>query len=297
MINPVRWTLAFPYFTLAPPPGYPGSTPSYYYTELTGGLLATTPIVLVLLPGCVHLWRRRDRELGALVGLFVLAGALIVLLLSASFWFTTMRYEADFATFLLLAALLAWFALARVRARRVAAVLGALAILYGCTIGVATSVYGYYDSLRRSHPGIYWTFDRFTSPLPTLATMVIGHPVIVRLIDPALHRMGNYGTYHTGSTPFRLSGREVELDVVSPRSGRWHLAPTFARRLVFAGRGVSVIVRYADGTTQRVSLGAGVQGFELSLHRGLNRIFLAATASGVGERVPLVNVLGVRLLR
>ena len=65
IVAPVRWTYAFPYVTLPPPPAYPWGVVSYYYGEMTGGLLTTTPIVLATIPAIPLLaWRGGPDSVG-----------------------------------------------------------------------------------------------------------------------------------------------------------------------------------------------------------------------------------------
>ncbi len=300
LIARVRWTLAFPYFTLPPPPAYPGLEPySFYPSEITGGLLTTTPIIASLVLSLPLLFRRRLRELGAVVVALCGVGLLVLVLLSFAFWFTTMRYEADFVSFLLLAALVAWFAVSRLRWRRLVKTLGALAIVYGCVVGAATSLTGYYDGLRTHDPATYWALARLTSSLPTLATMIEGHPVVTRVIEPApfvkgVAAMGNDGTYAIGTTTFVISQEPVEVDVVSPGTGPWTLRPTFHRAQHLDNVAVDLVVA-GRGRPEVVSVGQKARGFVLSLYRGLNRFQLWASAPGVSQLEPLVVANGVGL--
>lgn len=192
---------------------------------------------------------------------------------------------------MLLAALLSWLALSATRYRRLVVIFGTVLIAYGCTVGVASSIYGYYDSLRTGYPSIYWAIDRFTSPLPTLVTMIEGHPVVVRVVPPAA-AMGNSGTYRVGSEPVELSNVTAEIDVVSPRAGVWELSPTISRMPGLAPGPVSVVVHYSNGGTAEFPVRAsGPMGLRLSLHRGLNRIGLQAITAGTtgGKALVLVN--------
>src|SRR5215469_12848612 len=114
-----------------------------------------------------------------------------------------------------------------------------MAVIYGCIVGAAISMYGYYDLLRVNDPGTYWALDRMTSFVPTLATMASGHPEIVRVIAPEncgpiegvgseyCSAIGMAGTYHIAHSDYRMANRPLEVDVISPRSGRWTLHATY----------------------------------------------------------------------
>jgi hypothetical protein len=291
LVSPVRWTFSFPYFAVPPPPAYPGSVPSYYYFELTGGLLTTTPIVVATAVAAPILWRKQ-RQLVAVMLALVGAGAVAVLLSAVSLWETTMRYEADFATFFLIPGLLAWFALSQRKRGRVLGVVGAVLVLYGALVGAAISLTGYYDDLRTVSPGSYWALARATSFAPTLLTMIEGHPVIARAFNPFGMTNGNEDTYQLGTTTFHLSPLPVEVDIISPDNGSWSLSPTFQRipnngypccfEGFFVDRNApSDVFVVSNGTTERFPLGSQPRGVVIPLRRGLNRIELLAGARGL----------------
>src|SRR5207253_10609649 len=139
---PARLTLNFPFFHLPPPPVYPGHIPpGYDGVEPTGGILTNVPILLVL-PGVVPFLLAGRLRLASLLAatagaLTAIAGA-IILALSFTFWGTTMRYEMDFTSLLLVAALALWFAAVaalRKRAlRRVLAVGGSALVAWGALV-------------------------------------------------------------------------------------------------------------------------------------------------------------------
>ena len=104
------------------------------------------PIMIFLLGAVPFVLSRRLRlptGLGGIAGALVFLGGALVLVLSFAFWGTTMRYEMDFASLFLLAALLVWLAAVaatRRPVRRVLAVGGTSLIAYGALVGVAISM-------------------------------------------------------------------------------------------------------------------------------------------------------------
>ncbi len=296
-IAPVRWTLAFPYFTLPPPPYGPGNL-SLYYGVNTGGLVTTTPIVVACIPALVSLARQRRRELLVLILTVLAFGTLILFFLSVVLPSSTERYEVDYATFFVISGLIGWFVLSSGRKRRVVAAVGALLILYGCAVGTAISIYGYFDALRTSHPATYWTIDRLTSPFPTAWTMITGHPEIVRAFPAGQGTPGNGGTYDLSKLAFELSGDQLEVDIISPSSGQWALAPTFIRARNAGSGPISIVVQEDNGSVHYVPLGSGPTAIPLTLRRGLNRVELNATAASPAPTSDtLAYANGLRLTR
>ena len=287
LLAPARLNLNFPFFHLPPPPAYPGHVPAGYDgVEVTGGVLSNVPILVVLptavpylLAGRLRLPSRLAGIAGTLVGI---AGA-IILVLSFTFWGTTERYEMDFTSLLLVAALVLWFAaLAALRKRalrRLLAVGGAVLVAWGALIGTAISVTGYYDSLRTGSPGTYHALERFFSPLPTLATMLVGHPVLVDILNPAGYSASiNYGTFGAGAPSFWMGRDETLLKVVSPRNsrilleGRLSRGPSAAtsRLIVIATtRGQSTVVAVRDRPAR----------IPVLVSRGLNEVRLRVVES------------------
>jgi hypothetical protein len=187
-LSPPRPTATFPFLVLGPPPlSYPAALPATYGQELTGGLVATTPIVLFLV-ALPWIWRRRPAWLGALAGpLVALAGAGVVFLLFLAFEnrATTERYEVDFAGLALLGALAAWLALAsrtRGALRRVVRVGGGLLVVWGCMTGFAVSFIGYGDFLAVEHHGEWNTLQDTGSPLTALIARIAGRPVLAEVL-------------------------------------------------------------------------------------------------------------------
>lgn len=130
-------TYDFPYVHLQEELGAPFTLPEGYTgVEQTGGLLWLAPILLAL-PAVVLL---RRHPVAKVVGVVAATGLAVVVLVSLALWGTTQRYEVDFASFLLIGALLVWLAFAR---KRVVAVLGAVAIAATALMGTAVGMVGY----------------------------------------------------------------------------------------------------------------------------------------------------------
>jgi len=299
VVAPVRWTYAFPYIALPPPPAYPWPVASFYHGEMTGGLLTTTPIILASIPAIALFARRGLRELRRVLLAILGVGVLTLLFLTVVLPGTTMRYETDDATFFLLPALIGWLALSSGRGRRVIAILGAAVILYGCFIGTAISFSGYFDGLRTEHPGSYWALARLTSPLPTVAAMIAGHPVVARAFPAGATTNGTEDTYQLDKDQFGIGVARVELDIISPSNGHWSLAPTFSRSDDAGSHRVSIAVELDDGSAYQVEVNRTPTAIPLMLHRGLNRVEMHAT-NGKPHQIPttvLVSVQGLRLVK
>jgi hypothetical protein len=298
LLSPLRWKLAFPYFDLAPPPFYPGPTPTGYDgVEPVGGLLTEFPMLLVLFAAPFALRRRIPRELGWTIGLLVAMGLALVVLISFTLWGATERYELDFATFLVVPALLTWLALGRLRrAGRVIAVVGTIVIAYGVAAGMAVSFTGYYDSLRSGQPGTYRFLEDITSPLPTLATIVAGHPIISRVVTPSAGdlRPVDYWTFGVGKPDIDLGPAANQVEVVSPDDRTVGLGGGFQVGAVPPHARI-VAQAQLDGQRPEIPLANGPHVFRLKLHRGLNRISVRAVpiaSAGGHAPAPLTGSVG-----
>jgi hypothetical protein len=304
LLAPARLKLDFPYLQLPPPPAFPHVPAGYDGVEATGGLLPNVPILLVLLGAVPFVLMRRLRlpsGLGEIAGALVAVGGALILVLSFALWGTTMRYEMDFTSLLVLAALLVWLAAVaatRKPLRRALKVGGVVLIAYGALVGVAISMTNYYDILYGTGSRLqYPTLERLFSPLPTLATMIVGRPVLVNVInDTGYTQPVTYGTPGASPATFWLSRNPATLKVVSPREGTIDLVAMLGRG-PSAGRrsrlGVAV-----DGTTTPVS--GRVERIPVHVERGLNKFSLRAVeipppTSPVPETPEqVVAVLGLR---
>ena len=290
LLAPVRWSLAFPYFFLPPPPGFPGHVPrGYTGVEATGGLIFTTPIVLALLGLPFALRRRFPRELAwTLAGLAAL-GLALVGLLAFALWGATMRYEADFAPLLIVVAVVGWIAASRRgRARRAVAPAGMVAIAYGIIVAVAISLTGYADSLRNMRPATYQALEDVTSPLPTLATVVAGHPAISSVTGvPFVFAKVNYTTVAVRRPSFFLTDQPAVVTIVAPGDDRSGLAATF-RRGSSVPRGAHVeVVASLRGQVVAADVTGASAALPLRLQRGLNRVRLSASVAGPLRPAPV----------
>ncbi len=291
---PVRWTIAFPYVALPQPQTYPWHLPAYYKGEITAGLLTTTPIVFASVPAIAVLGRRGLHELRTILLTLLTVGMVTLLFLTMALPGTTMRYEVDYATLFVLPALIGWFVLTSGPRRRAIAMLGTTVIVYGCIVGTAISISGYFDGLRTAHPSMYWALDRLSSPLPTAVTMLLGHPVIARVYPADQVVSGDAGTADPAHAEFELANGRVELDIISPRAGQWSLG-SFTPTAAVGSRPVTILVQVDDRKVQNVRVGSGSTGIPLSLHRGLNRIRISATTDA--QTAPSAGFVSVTALR
>jgi hypothetical protein len=279
-VAPVRWTFAFPFFALSPPPAYPGGVPSTYVPEVIGGILTTTPLLLLLF-ALPFLRRRFTGEFLRICLLLCGLGLVLAVLIAFSLPGGSMRYEADYATFLILPAVLAWmlWTPAARWGRRLLAGGGALLALYGATVAVAVSTTGATDQFRLGDPTAYAALQRTTSVLPTLLVRLEGHPSVIRVIDPDAGyptALGDYGTYHPG-TSFTLLSHHEEIDILAPDTASYVMRAQFGRAAT-APTGGRITVYVQDGAkTLHFRYRPGERHVQLVLQRGLNQIFAWVT--------------------
>jgi hypothetical protein len=288
---PGQVSLVFPHFFLqttaqlpfAVPSSYEGTNPVNGSPEVAGGLLATMPITILLLAWPVAWIRRRAGDTSAL--LVVAAGAVLCLavmvLLAYALWGTTERYEVDFASFGLIAALLMWgLLLSRTSpgswGRRGIASLGAGLVVLGAAAGVAGSLLGYQDLLQVEHPGIFNDFRDITSPVVTGITMVTGRAAITNVTSPApiSYPAGSpYLHFDDGGLSTYIGGAPVTITVVSPRNEKDAILAIASQGYVgLAGQ----VIRVASAGSTVIDvpiLGASLR-MPVRLHRGVNQIVL-----------------------
>ncbi|MCU1492809.1 MAG: hypothetical protein JWO62_573 [Acidimicrobiaceae bacterium] len=311
VIDPVRLTLGFPYFVL-PPPYIPAGSPASYAPETMGGILTWTPLLLVLFAFPFVLRRKRlPSELAWFTATLATCGALLVFVIAFSIPGGSTRYEADFAALLLLPALVLWYSVsdtARSARRRTAKVIGGAALVYGALAGIAVSTSGYYPFDAQSHPKLatsdpvtYWRLDRFLSPIPTLFTMIAGHPEIATVTDTGgVNAQLGLVNFNAGNNLFfYLSPSATTVEVVSPDSSHWHLAGGLSPG-PGNPKGATDILHYREnGVVHSTTLTPGLVKIPLSLHTGLNRIDLWATvrSSTATPAGPFVQVYKLELLK
>jgi hypothetical protein len=168
LLAPPAFSSVFPFVHLdaarylAPPTGY--------YLEPIAGVLFHTPLLLILLGVPVVLRKRAGTD----AGLHLAGGALLAfgLVLVGLFSLTagTMRYEVDFATFLLIPALLLWYAwMAAERHtaadRTLTAAMFLLCVAATVVMNAAFSITGYYDNLKAGSPATYESIHEVFRPL------------------------------------------------------------------------------------------------------------------------------------
>ncbi len=187
-LRPVPWfdpaavPVAFYFHFLAPPDlrlefplvfpltDYPGEAPEgFFKAPFTTGLLAHAPFILILL-FAPRLLRHPPVEAAARLrwrlGVLVAAGLLLPLLTSLAFSAAAMRYEVDFASLLLVPALVVLVVADRRASRRgplrAASVLG---LAWSVLAGTALSLHGDVDGLRLQNPGVFAALERRFEPL------------------------------------------------------------------------------------------------------------------------------------
>ena len=288
LFAPARLTLDFPYVQLPPPPAFPHVPAGYDGVEATGGLLPNVPILLFLLGAVPFVLTRRLRlppGLGEMAGALVVVGGALILVLSFALWGTTMRYEMDFTSLLVLATLLLWLAAVaatRKPLRRVLTVGGVVLIAYGALVGVAISMTDYYGMLYGTGNRLqYPALERLFSPLPTLVTMILGRPVLVDVINETGYSQPvTYGTPGASPATFWLSRSPAKLKVVSPRDGTVDLVAMLSRGPSSGKR--SRLDVAVDGATAPVS--GQVERIPVHVVRGLNEFSLRAVETPAPAR-------------
>jgi hypothetical protein len=303
VVSPPRPTILFPFLALAPPPfTWPLSNPAGYGAygtpEITGGLLAMTPLLLF---GFALPWLRRRRPqlvepLASPLLIAAGAGVLVLLFLSFEFFGSTERYEVDFAAVFLLAALAGWFALSSGVPgwrRKTVRIVGAVLALWGCFTGIAISFTGYYELLRTTHPGTWRSLEDATSPISTAMAEVAGHPVLGRVEAPYLSQISpvRLTTIGAGVEGFSLPpGSSANLTIVAPA---WGMAAIVARLQVGAalrpGATVSLLIHDASATPHYSGvLRTGLTRVPVELNRGVNHVTLTPVATAINPPNPAV---------
>lgn len=277
LVAPPRLVPLFPFVELPPPPLYPGKVPAVYDgVESTGGLLVLAPLILLLVAVPFRA-RRMEPALRAVLLTFTAVAAGLVFIAAVAFWGATMRYEVDFASFLLLAALLPWL---RTR-RRWLTIAGAVAIAWASLFGFVLSFTGQNQPLRGTHPQLWASLTRDFSPLSRVVTKVVhGGPAVARVEAlGALRTDRGYLTFGDQGIAVLLTEQPIVVTVVMPSAGSTHLRAT-----AFRGPGLVPRSRVDLG----VQLPSGQQGtlpllqrrqpidIPLRLKAGVQRIVLGA---------------------
>jgi hypothetical protein len=283
LFAPPRLSALFPFLEIMyPQTSYPLGLPAHYATlsEETGGLVTMAPIALFLL-ALPWLRRRRPTVLGPLTPLLLAmvgAGVACMAFLAFEIYTTTERYEADYMTLLLFAALAAWLALATVtrgRARRLIRVGGGLLAVCSCVTGMAIT----YQEIEK-HPGPWRTLVDLGTPVSTAIAAVAGHPVLAEIYTPNLQRIPpNYSNLGTEATGFWLTaGDQAVITIVAPASEAGTLvADTSAGPALPAGAAAEVLVAGPGQARRSLALPRGGEAARIPLHlnRGVNEIVLS----------------------
>jgi hypothetical protein len=168
LLVPVHVVSTFPFFFLDPT--YFMTRPDEYFVDVIGGLLPVVPLVGILLfaPAYVAAHWRRKRAL--FVACATSLGCGLAIFALYVFWAATMRYETDFATFVLIPSLLLWFGVITMlqpgdRRRRLVA--GAFVVLCAATVTInaAISITGPYNNLYQANPATYEAIHGVFRPL------------------------------------------------------------------------------------------------------------------------------------
>jgi hypothetical protein len=295
LFSPPELTWRFPYLRL---PAHPGSypfTPPRGYDGLEGvsGLLVSVPFTLFAFAGLAVTRGRLRTVIAALCALALT----IMLFTSFALYGATQRYEIDFATFLLIAATLAWLVWADAvgpRARKALMWGGTVLIGWGVIFGVTTGLTGYYDSLRLGSPGTYDRLQRLTSFVPAIGSKLEGKPLV---LNAAL----DYGQL-VDSDPGNGVGT---LSILLPNAGTTDLTVASGSDrtygLALAGDAIpgtplvdQISVRMPQTGAIHVIKGGSIPPtiVPVKLKRGLNHILISAT----GRATSQISLVGVRLV-
>jgi hypothetical protein len=282
LLTPPRLSALFPFLSITNPQlGYPLNAPARYasYSEPTGGLLPMTPIAIfvVALP---FVWRYRPALLGSLGPLLLTmasAGVGIMLFLSYSIHTSSERYETDYATLFLFAALMVWLVLSthtRGRRQRLVRVGGGLLAAWGCLTGVAIASNG-----LQNHHDTWRTLVSLGSPLSTMIATVAGHPILADVYAPWI--VGTPETYDLGtniSTVLLSAGEQADVTIVSPDSRLVTLeADLSAGPALSTGTRLEARVRGPGPASHiyRLPVGGGNVQIVTHLARGVNELVLS----------------------
>ena len=212
-VVPVNWSATFPFARLSP---YQYLTPpSFLYVEPVAGLLAHSPLLAIL--AALPWIRPRDTRFRTVLLMSLLLGS--GLLLVASVYATTTRYEVDFATFFLLPALLLWFRIVQEAGSRSA---GRARVLGGVFLGVLiVSVFsnllisfGYLDNFKTAKPHIYEAVRDLFRPIESFLRP---HLEIVQVAAPnGLEQLNGQSFFWLGGPPasvFVSSTRRQDVEL------------------------------------------------------------------------------------
>ena len=266
---------------LPPPPVGPFFEAPGYGAEPTGSILWSVPFVLLALGVLVQ--RGSSRIVVRVVVALLAIAALPLLAGSFAIPGYTERYELDFLPYLVIAATIGWAELIRRAGSRRRATwwrrAGVVLALWGVVVGVAISFTGYYDSLKTGSPGTFEALERIFSPLPTLVTVIAGHPIIAGITAPAGFAPApiHYTTLGADGSSLTLRPDAPALvTIVSPdrRYSQLRFQAASALRGPFKvtsvtrGHALDTIVRDAQSASVGVRLQRGVNYVHLTMTPG-----------------------------
>jgi len=288
LLAPVRWTLAFPFVVLPPPPNYPGGVPPSYYPESIGGILSTTPLLLTLFVAPIVTRRRLPREWQWITVALVADALVIVGLLAIGIPGGSMRYEVDFAPLLLFPAIVAWLVWEPQRRflRRAAGFTGAVLVLYGAIVGLGISITGYRSQIFHTDAGQVSALQQITDPIPNLVTRVLGHPVLDSISASHLVLAPTYRSLGIGHVVYAEFGSEpLVMSARSPDNGTW----TLSIALQFIGAvpphsSVHIAVTDSAGTHVYNYTGFLSYDFPVALRQGRNGLTIRGWGTAPGLR-------------
>jgi hypothetical protein len=228
-------------------------------------------------------WRRLGTELRVILGGLAAAGLVVAVALAFAIFGVVQRYEADFVTLLLVAALGTWLWLARsartAGRRRAIRRVGAVALAYGGVIAAATSLNGAGPWLKDARPGTFDALERFFGFVPSVYAAVTGSPHVVAVDHAASIRPAGITRLTLDGAEFLLGKNGATVQVASPSAGPAVLVArvqpltpwTFRSQLAIRARaspgGSSAVVGFAQPRTGEIPV---------QLARGLNDITLEA---------------------
>jgi hypothetical protein len=308
LLAPPRLYALFPFLNINyPQVSYPFAVPAHYLplSEETGGLLAMVPIA-VFLGALPWLWRRRPAALGTIAPYLLamtLASAACMLFVSYEIYTSSERYETDYVTLLLLAALSAWLAVSRTshgRGRRLVRVGGAALALWSCAAGMAIS----FEEIEKS-PGLWRALVDVGSPVSTVIAGVAGHPILAEVYTPNKPRRADeYANLGTEAIGFWLTASDrADVTIVSPDSREDAIVANTAAgpALQSTGEGAPEVLVEGPGRsmhTYRLPSTGGQARIPVHLERGINQIVLTtpsalATATATASPEPESQALVV----
>jgi hypothetical protein len=291
----------FPFVEVGPPPSYPGHMPATYDgLEPTGGLLVLAPILLLMVVAPLRA-RAMEPALRAVLLTFAAVAAALAVFAAVAFWGATMRYEVDFASFLLLGALVLWL---RSR-RRWLAIAGAAAIAWAALLGLALSFTGPMAAtgelaLSKANPKLMKALTGDFSLVSRLATKAFhGGPTIARIEAIGARRQGRgYLSFGDQGMNVWMTPRRIALTVVMPSAGEVHLRTTAEPIPGLPPIGpAQLAVRLPDGRVGTLPLGAPGQKIDVPFHldRGVQRLQIAVLSGETSPQSALLQLTDLRI--